>query len=596
MSSTDGTNNIQAHSTDPANNPHPYPHDPKYYYPDGSAVFLVEGVLFKLQASLIVGPRSRSPGSSLTTGQYLTDVKNPYTSITESSDNDPVRLEDVTANQFRTFLSAVLGLPSDPKYSELFADASDSRKHNQELLVRYLDIACLASQFGISELEVWAGRQLELILKSMYSLSQGEWDTDTLFRLLSHSGSTYPICDLARPSAIFVQHFISISAEHTEEQPSNLDTCIRLYLDLSLLTCDLVVFGCAFAFMMSLDPRSTLQSLILTRMEKAVLRAAQVELLPISETLESVHWLTSPVEELPFYDKLCSGCQLQLRTLWAKTFGKCNGLKSRSLGKDIGFLCRLPQYRRYFADQWDTNQCFKVENRYIQPNEPKDRRLKATFLRMPGSYNTQPQSERHERPEELTEVECIQQPINRIDYLIHSVYRELAEQYKRFAAALPKMLCVKRHRERGEQRSVVRRGETSFPRCGVFRAGEAGERHSRDTPHPSHPPSGPPLPALFLYPLPTKFVSVIASCSGPAPPARSAGGPGRTPPGRALRAAPAAPRPPMAVRTLLRLTPVHTACSIYIYTYTPETRGQVRRLIEFRIFIVCLTSTDFDHM
>lgn len=227
------------------------------------------------------------------------------------------------------------------------------------------------------ELEDWARQQLELVLTSKYRLSQGQWDKAVLLRLRSYAGTTCPARNLMWSSKIFVEHFISVSAEVADkEQLSSLDTIIQLYQDPSLPTSDPAVFGCVFAFMLSLDPRSAPSTSALSRAEKAILRTAQVELLPISETLESVRWLVLPVNKLPFYDKLCSRCQLQLQALWAESIGQCNGLKSRSLGKDIAFLCRLPQYRRYLVDQWDRTQCLKVDSSPTQPKEPEGEYIK----------------------------------------------------------------------------------------------------------------------------------------------------------------------------------------------------------------------------
>lgn len=114
------------------NNPQTNIPDPAYYYPDGSTVFLVEGVLFKvplclllpywrlrltvalfyvakLQASLILPPSSVSSTPGDGSRRYPTGVDNLPRQLTDSSGANPIVLSNVTASQFRNYLFALLG-------------------------------------------------------------------------------------------------------------------------------------------------------------------------------------------------------------------------------------------------------------------------------------------------------------------------------------------------------------------------------------------------------------------------------------------------------------------------------------------------------
>ncbi|CAE7079299.1 unnamed protein product [Rhizoctonia solani] len=120
---------IKAEPTD-----HNYPRDPKYYYPDGNAVFLVEGILFKLHASLVLGvDLGRTRTSEGHTQRYPTEATNLPDEVTDSSDTSPIAILNVTSLQFHRFLFTVFGLPSDPEYLAFLTDPRDPKKHNRDL-------------------------------------------------------------------------------------------------------------------------------------------------------------------------------------------------------------------------------------------------------------------------------------------------------------------------------------------------------------------------------------------------------------------------------------------------------------------------------
>lgn len=235
-------------------------HDTTKYYEDGSAVFVVDGILFKLQASLVLGSRASSRTSETGRAHHPTRVGILSQEVSESSDNNPVFVPNITASQFRSFLLVVLGLPSDPNYLSLLTDAQN-KKHNQDLLTDYLDISCVARQFGMSELENWARSQLSLVLESMYSLALEGWDKATLLRLSRYAKSTGE-ADLISSVTTFIQYFVSISANSQgggqKPPPSNLDTCVQLYKDPDLPNDNPALFGCVFASILSLGHRSTI--------------------------------------------------------------------------------------------------------------------------------------------------------------------------------------------------------------------------------------------------------------------------------------------------------------------------------------------------
>ncbi|KDN34142.1 hypothetical protein RSAG8_12755, partial [Rhizoctonia solani AG-8 WAC10335] len=215
-----GSNNQGVLSAAP-NEATPYQCDPKYYYPDGSAVILVGDVLFKFQLSLVLDPDNTSD-HTISGDLALRDQ------LPSSCDSNPVKLTGYTPDQFRNFLSVVLGLPSDSGYLALLTGAQDAKNHKRDLLVQYLDIASLSQRFGMAGLEKWARGQLQLVLQSSHRFTHSEWDRNILHRLHSYAHSSGGSA-VRVPVKTFIQYFISVSADKDRQSsgqaPSNFNTC-----------------------------------------------------------------------------------------------------------------------------------------------------------------------------------------------------------------------------------------------------------------------------------------------------------------------------------------------------------------------------------
>ncbi|KAG9119722.1 hypothetical protein FRC07_005107 [Ceratobasidium sp. 392] len=89
---------------------HKYTRDPKYYFHDGSAIFLVGDALFKFQASLLAPNSSKvtfrvNPSSEALT---LFDFSDTTSGKPGSSDDNPVKIPFVTASDFRWLMRALL--------------------------------------------------------------------------------------------------------------------------------------------------------------------------------------------------------------------------------------------------------------------------------------------------------------------------------------------------------------------------------------------------------------------------------------------------------------------------------------------------------
>ncbi|CAE7070199.1 unnamed protein product [Rhizoctonia solani] len=368
------------------NNQHPqprvvsvptYPRDSKYYYSDGSGQFLVDGVLFKVghgepwcnlltflswtspnptyvvvwiykvQFTLVFGPRPASP-TNQTGGHGPMYIEDILSMLSNSSDYS-IEIHGVTAAQFRDYLLILLGRPYDDQYINLITAYLEPTKHTKHLCVRYLDIATLARRFGMVKLEYWAIGALHAIFtrsaETLAAIALEEWDSGTVLRLRALTRNTK--VDLS--ALAMIQHIISLGSSdetirRTLGDRINDLPCVGLYHNLKTSDADPVLFGCAFLNVLSLGHGSPVWARCLTRDDRALLYAAQAQLVDTPRALE----LDLPVgwsSELGLATA-CDICKKKYVAGWNQCFGQSyNALGSGLPLKDVSLLARLPIHR-----------------------------------------------------------------------------------------------------------------------------------------------------------------------------------------------------------------------------------------------------------
>ncbi|KDN42341.1 hypothetical protein RSAG8_06832, partial [Rhizoctonia solani AG-8 WAC10335] len=307
-----------------------YSRDREYYYSDGSGVFLVDSTLFKSHAGLIFGPRPVS-SSGKTGGASAIYIEDISPRLPSSSDTNPIELPDIPLVQFRNYLLALLGRPYDVEYLKLLTSYYDCTKHSRDLCVRYLDIATLARRFGMIKVEEWALNALHTIFagpaESLTRVASEPWNSETLLRLITFTRDT----KLATHLSTFIQYFISVNTKETTGDDTTAArtgaiACVGIYNGLKESNDDLALLGCAFLNILSLGHRSSIRGSGLTRHDRAVLYAAQVELIDVSTEFRFLQWLQSPGPILQHH--LCGTCYTMLTNLWTTAFYNCK--------KDLG--------------------------------------------------------------------------------------------------------------------------------------------------------------------------------------------------------------------------------------------------------------------
>ncbi|KAG8711332.1 hypothetical protein FRC11_003080 [Ceratobasidium sp. 423] len=263
------------------------------------------------------------------------------------------------------------------------------------------------------KLEEWAIEALHTVFtgpaESLTRIASEYWETGTLLRLRAFTGVT----KLDTPISAFIQYFISINTKETADNDmtaarTNALTCVGLYNSLKGSENDSALLGCVFLNILSLGHRSSIRGSGLTGNDRAILYAAQIELIDISSEFCSLQWLDSPGSLGRYY--LCSDCQAILARRWVGTFKNCKKeLGSGSPLKDVTLVAQLPKYR------WEL--LVDMGNK-VKPL--------GCGKMLPDPYDLR-----------RSGVKCTAIPLlSYIDRCIRKVYEEAASRHKKFAEEL----------------------------------------------------------------------------------------------------------------------------------------------------------------
>ncbi|KAH7334982.1 hypothetical protein B0J17DRAFT_96426 [Rhizoctonia solani] len=293
-----------------------------------------------------------------------------------SNDSNPISLPGVTAEQFRHYLLAISCRPGDDNYST-FATRYGRGEYQDEWLQHvytlHVDILTLGRLFGMANLEKWASSMLCSVFmnvnrhKTVTRFASQHWSADALFHLRNLSRNTY----LEQPVVTFIQYFISISLRdvtHPSNSTNSLNAhaCIDLYDIVKHPGVDPVLLGCIFLNLLSLGHRSRIWSEHVTRRDRAILYAAQVQFIDVTTELQNLGWLSldSPIMKLVGCSFLCNACETKLTASWRKSFGEIGqGLGSGQQLKDVSLLSQLAKNRWDFYEGWKDICCQACETR-----------------------------------------------------------------------------------------------------------------------------------------------------------------------------------------------------------------------------------------
>ncbi|KAG8712670.1 hypothetical protein FRC09_019592 [Ceratobasidium sp. 395] len=348
-------------------NPAPFTRDHEFYFEDGSAVFLVGNVLFKLQASLLASDSSKFTFKATPSSEALTlfDVSDKSEGKIGTIDENPVRIPAPASERaFRRLLQALLARPGSAAYVALREDVQNDENYDWTLFLQYFSLGALAVCFNMTDVARWIWPRAGIILKSAMrlvsdSLVQHKL-SQTIMRMLSYYETVLEHePNVARELLAFSRLTLNVSPK--DQLPSvqgglisNLEACLLLYrksLPLKGSLTHSMALGYTFIMLLSLGHQSDIWKNELTRDERSVFYAAQVHLVSLGNypNLE-LGWFHDPARSgIP--DQACPACSQQFARVWSESFGHLGALNSPLPLHDVTGLTYLPRCRYMFSGE-----------------------------------------------------------------------------------------------------------------------------------------------------------------------------------------------------------------------------------------------------
>ncbi|QRV97384.1 The BTB (BR-C, ttk and bab)/POZ (Pox virus and Zinc finger) domain [Ceratobasidium sp. AG-Ba] len=329
------------------------PRDPKYYFEDGSTIFLVGGRLFKIQRSLLTSQSEVFQDMFQIPQKY--NGESSSSSMEGSTDQNPITIPQVTATQFQTLLlffygKHVHGSVTDPDYRSLVLDAADESNRNPQSFRRYLDIASLSHRFSMEAIEKWALGQFKRVMQSSARITSSFSSHTDLLEALSYSKLTsdrdleYDVRNMAQCYTCVLKPYLL--------NPFWLSQIMVLYRNSQLKKEDPAVFGHLFCLVLSEGHTSSLWAAF-NRDERAKLFAAQAYLTPLPSSL-ATSWIQNTNEISSGVDNTqrssCFYSCAQSLTNRANQLFKAHELTKDSPLAGVKALTMIPTQRQQLAE------------------------------------------------------------------------------------------------------------------------------------------------------------------------------------------------------------------------------------------------------
>ncbi|KAF8599780.1 hypothetical protein BDV93DRAFT_546720 [Ceratobasidium sp. AG-I] len=326
--------------------------DPNYYFEDGSVIFLVEGILFKIHRSLITSKSEVFRDMFQLPTQSKQDTPGP-SDIEGSCDEKPILLTQVQARQFRHLLLFLYGVMTDPDYVSLILGAADATRHDIAAFERYLDIASLANRYCMTEIEAWAREQFAQVLHSSPSLSRQNWVPKTLLEALAYCKLT-PDRELEHNVRNIAECYLKPPVVYSGAPNTSNVWVTYLYKYPNLKRDDPALFGHIFSIVLSAGHQSPLWRSGLSREDRALLFTAQVYLTPLPASLPT-DWISDVSKILAAVDAqkrspCFPSCSQRFQSPFNSYFNCRSSLTQNSPLTGVTALSNLPAYRQSLAE------------------------------------------------------------------------------------------------------------------------------------------------------------------------------------------------------------------------------------------------------
>ncbi|CAE6413530.1 unnamed protein product [Rhizoctonia solani] len=338
-----------------------HPRSSKYYYLDGSAVFLAGKTLFKFQASLIAAdPDVKDYELKHLMKDAISGFRdNNAMDKPGTSDAHPIVLPaDVTADLFEDFLMVAFGgtfydSATNTALLDFIQTLQKPPSYTPALASRIIELGYLGYRLGMKNLDTWVQIRICKVLRELsgrYPVPD-DWDAPSIIQLVRYMQKT-SVPGYRHLIFSLMRHIISESTNtiynSIDEAPHGkiIDLCAALYKEKDLLVNSPEFFGLVFAVIVSLGHTSPVWTDHLTREDRRVLYAANTTLTCLSNQNDlEVGWIVDPTA----IRHTCAKCSGNFDSCWEAAFSRCKGLKSRMQSEDIRHIVALPDYVAQFT-------------------------------------------------------------------------------------------------------------------------------------------------------------------------------------------------------------------------------------------------------
>ncbi|CAE6440623.1 unnamed protein product [Rhizoctonia solani] len=335
----------------------------KYYYRDGSAVFLAGNTLFKFQASLIAA----DPDVQSYEFEHLTkDLINRLDADIDrpgSSDANPIVLPpDITAGLFERFLLVQFGGVTNISMLNLIQTLETPSCYTTTLAGHLIRLGYLGCRLGLRTLDTWFQMHISKILKELADKLpvQDDWDSRSMVQLMLYMQKTGVLkyrWNILSAARLTISKAITMAYPGIGKAPQGnmVNACAALYEERSLRLHNPGLFGFVFIVILSLGHKSPVWEDQLTREDRRVLYAAAMIFTCLSNHADlGISWLLNPTE----IKHVCNRCSNNFDSCWNATFSRLKGLKSHVQLEDIRCIVGIPFYLSRFLVAFASKSTF----------------------------------------------------------------------------------------------------------------------------------------------------------------------------------------------------------------------------------------------
>ncbi|KAG8690939.1 hypothetical protein FRC11_007950 [Ceratobasidium sp. 423] len=370
----------------PSNNPIGFPQrDLYYYFEDGSIIFQVKNVLFKVHASLLERRSDDFKGAFNVPPAIITPLQSRG-----NYGEGPIIIPDVPCYQFRHLMKAIYIQPTDHFFSPPPAKYKDVKNAARDF-VFYADVARLSLKFAMKDTETWAKQRLaKLVHMPGKALNDGfevlnyqdiGRSYDDVANQVDHQFPTpnpanyeeFSIIEAIRyardiSDAPLLHDALNLMQYYCADENPDVTFVLALLRIPNLCDTEPSLFGFLFLLVLSTGNTRWMDNMF-TQVDRMALFSAQSLLSPVPDSLKApsetplfnaptLEFFTERLSDETVRQSCIEQCYPKALSDWQEVFGRYyEDLADRDLRVPIDTLTSLPINRKHFSNRLQKNAC-----------------------------------------------------------------------------------------------------------------------------------------------------------------------------------------------------------------------------------------------